>query len=130
MPKPECQMRAPRSRLARSDWGDSDFFRHLSFVICHWELSSNATHRPLRLDEIGLADVMAFLLVPDDLTEPLLDGFIRSPAAQQRLQILLPETEQARAKFAVGRQAEAIAMAAERLAHRRDDADLAAAVGE
>src|SRR5438552_12312253 len=93
-------------------------------------LSPDATHRPLRLNEIRFADVMAFLLLPDDFLKALTEGLIRSTAAQQRFQVLLGEAEQAGADFAVGGQAKAIAMAAKRLAHRRDDADLAAAIGE
>src|SRR5439155_1023426 len=93
-------------------------------------LSPNATHRPLGLDEIRFADVMAFLLLPDDFLKTLPDNVIRSPAAQQRLQIRLGEAEQAGADFAVGGQAQPIAMAAKRFADRRDNADLATAIGE
>src|SRR5436309_10393756 len=49
----------------------------------------DATHRALGLNEIRFADVMAFLLVPDDFLKALPDGFIRSAAAQQRFQVRL-----------------------------------------
>jgi hypothetical protein len=92
-------------------------------------LSPDTTHRPLGLDEIRFADVMAFLFLPDDFLKTPAEGFIGSPAAQPRFQVVFGEAEQAGAYFAVGGQAQAIAMAAKGFAHRRDDADLAAAIG-
>src|SRR6185369_1786752 len=76
------------------------------------------------------ADVMAFLLVPDNLPKPFHNPLVAGCAAQQRLQIVLRQAEEAGADFAVGGQSEAVAMSAERLAHRRDQADLPATVGE
>src|ERR1043165_7389211 len=94
------------------------------------KLSPDATHRPLRLDEIRLADMMAFLLLPDDFLKALTEGLIGSAAPQQWFQVRLGEAEQAGADFAVGGQGQAIAMAAKRFAHGRDDPDPTAAGGK
>src|SRR5207247_7549328 len=93
-------------------------------------LSPDATHRPFRLNEIWFADVMAFLLLPDDFLKALPEGLVGGTAAQQRFQIRLGEAEQAGPDFAVGGQAKAVAMAAKRFAHRRNNSDLTLAVGE
>ena len=53
-----------------------------------------------------------------------------APGAQRRAQVGLAELEQAGAQLAVGGQADAVAVAAERLGDRVDEADAARAVGE
>ena len=70
------------------------------------------------------------LLVPDHPLKPANDLGIRSPVPQQRTQVVLRNAEQAGANLAVRSQADAIAVSAKRLADRRDDAKLAAAIGE
>src|SRR4051812_36878673 len=56
------------------------------------------------------------------------DLVVRSAAAQQRLQVVSRLGEEAGIERALGRQAHACARRAERLRHRGDDADFAAAV--
>src|SRR5207248_2253280 len=58
----------------------------------------------------------------------LRDGRVVVTAAQQRAQIVALRREEARVEATVGGEPRARAVAAERLRHRRDDADLAAAV--
>src|ERR1017187_1044269 len=73
---------------------------------------------------------MAGFLLPNDALEPAGDLIIRRPRAQFRAQIVLFHAEQARADLAVRREPDAIAVAAERLADRRDDPDLATPIRE
>src|SRR5437016_9947364 len=93
-------------------------------------LAPDATHRAGRRHEVRFTDVMAGLLLPNHALKPFADIRVRMSIAQSRTQVVLSDTEEASADFAVGRQSNAIAMAAERLAYRRDDADLAAAIGK
>ncbi len=91
-------------------------------------LPANATHGPGRLDKVRLANMVAGLLLPDNGTQKILHRAVGGAAPQQRPQIVLGHAEEAGADFAVGGQADAVAMAAERFADRGDDADFAAPV--
>src|ERR1017187_7306254 len=92
--------------------------------------SADATHRARGRNEVWLANVMPGFLAQDDRFEPLAYFIVGIAISKQRAQIVLGHAEQAGADFAVGGEPDAIAMAAKRFAHRRDDADFAATVGE
>src|SRR5947207_2661526 len=68
--------------------------------------------------------VLLFLL-PNRVPEKTFDLGIGSAVAQEGLQIGFFETEKTRAKFPVGGQPQAIALAAEGFSHRCDDSELA-----
>ena len=56
--------------------------------------------------------------------------FVRGAAAHLAVQIVVPDGKQAGANFAVGGDANAAAVSAERMRHRRDDSDFSDAVVE
>src|SRR3954454_3687423 len=73
---------------------------------------------------------MLELLAPDGRADDLVQLRVRGPAAQRLAQVGLVDREQARAQLAVGGQANPVAVGAERLRYRVDEADLALPVGE
>ena len=83
-----------------------------------------------RLDEARLADVVLELLAPHGVADDLLELAIVGALAQRGAQVGLVQREQARAQAAVGGQPDPVAVAAERLRDRIDEADPALAVGE
>src|SRR5690606_37254250 len=87
-------------------------------------LATDAAHRAGRLLKTFLADVMAGLLAEDHGREPSGDIVVARARAQQRFQIVLHKAEQAGPDLSVSGQAYAVAVPAERLRNRRDDADL------
>ena len=66
-------------------------------------LATNTTHRPLRLNELGFADVVSRLFLPNDLAQALSNLIIISAAAQHGFDVVLVDAEQAGADFAIGR---------------------------
>jgi hypothetical protein len=78
------------------------------------------------LNEIRFADVMAGFLLPRHAPEKIGDVVVPCSVAKQASQVVLDDAEEAGADFAVGGHADPIAMAAKRLADRRDDADFGA----
>ena len=67
---------------------------------------------------------------PTALQQDLLDGGLPAALPERLLDVELVVVQQAQVELAVGRQAHAVARAAVGLAHRRDEADDAAAAGE
>ena len=91
--------------------------------------AADTAHRAGGLHEVGLADVVAGFLLPHNPAQPIRDGRIVVAAiAQSRAQVVLGHAEKARANLAVGGEAKTVAMSAKGFAHRRDDADLSAAI--
>src|SRR5262245_18757081 len=92
--------------------------------------AADGAHRASGLDEARLVDVMLELLAPDGLAHYVLEVRVGRSGADRPTQVGLVEREQAGAQLAVGGEPDAVAVAAERLGHRVDEADRAAAVGE
>src|SRR3954468_5720638 len=92
--------------------------------------AADRAHRARRLHEPRLVDAVLELLAPDGLADDPLDLVVARAVAQRRAQVGLVDREQAGAQAAVGGKADAVAVAAERVADRVDEADLALAVGE
>src|SRR6266404_4086022 len=91
-------------------------------------LSPDMHHCPRRLNKIRLADVVARFFSLDNPTDELHEIVIRSSAAHQFMQVVVPNGEQAGANLAVGGDADAAAMAAEGMRNRRDDSNFANAI--
>ncbi len=87
-------------------------------------------HRARRLDEPRLADPVLELLAPHGVTDDLLQLGVGGAVSDRAPQVGLVEREQARAQAAVGGEPDPVAVAAERLRDRVDEADLPVAVGE
>ena len=84
----------------------------------------------VRLDEAGLADVVLELLAPHGVTDDPLELGVRGALAQRPTQVGLVQREQACAEPPVGSETDAVAVTAERLGYRIDEADPAAAVSK
>src|SRR5690242_685396 len=93
-------------------------------------LSADATHRAGGGLEVGFADVVAGFFLGNDAVQPFIDLLVGTAIAEEFAQVVLDDAEEAGADFAVGGQADAVAVAAEGFAHGGDDADFPAAVGE
>src|SRR5580704_18684627 len=93
-------------------------------------LAADGGHAASGLDEPGLADVVLQLLEPDRVADDPRELVVVGSVAERTAQVGLVQREQARAQVAVGRQANAVTIAAERLGHRVYEADLAVAVRE
>ena len=78
-----------------------------------------------RLHEAGLVDPVLELLAPHGVADDLLEVVVGRAGAQRRAQVGLADAEQAGAQLAVGGQADAVAVAAERLGDRVDEPDAA-----
>src|SRR5690349_1882297 len=101
-------------RAASVSWGLAANVRHLDFGL------------PCRF-------FRSYFRIPIGTTLPyrgdlIADLVIRGATAHQRLQVVPGLREEAGEEGALGGEAHAVAGGAERLRHRRDDADLAAAV--
>src|SRR4051794_19514848 len=92
--------------------------------------AADRAHRARRLHEPRLVDTVLELLAPDGLADDPRDVVVARAVAQRRAQVGLVDREQARAQAPVGGEADAVAVTAERVADRVDEADLALAVGE
>src|SRR5262245_17352419 len=73
---------------------------------------------------------MARFFLPNHIEQELTQLFVRLPLAQGRAQVVFGDAEQASPQLSVRGQAQAVAMSAERLADRGNDADLAWSVGK
>src|SRR5216684_113812 len=97
----------------------------------NFPLAADKDHGARRLDEAGLIDAVAFLFFHDngvDIGDQVLIG---SSFAQQRAQVMVVLAEETGAELAIGSQADARAVPAERLGYGSDEADFAGcAVGE
>src|SRR5579875_1040697 len=92
--------------------------------------AADRRHRARGLDEPGLADVVLELLAPDRVPDDARDLGVARPGAQRAAQIGLVQREQAGAQPAIGGEPDAVAVGAERLGDRVDEADPAVGVGE
>jgi radical SAM superfamily enzyme YgiQ (UPF0313 family) len=95
----------------------ADFVPLLEAVLAARGLSSNRVHRPRRGDEASAVDLVAFPLGGDRGADDAGDLLVGSAAAQQALDVGLLDREQAVAQGAVGGEADAVAVLAERAAH-------------
>src|SRR3954464_11583153 len=75
---------------------------------------TNATHRAAGGDEPFFANVVAIFFLKDNVLKILPEMIVRGSVAQSLADVVLGNTEQAGAHFAVRSEAQAIAMAAER----------------
>ena len=82
---------------------------------------------PLEAVEI---DLVAGFLGDEGGADSLLDIRVSGAGANQFFEVVLVGGEQAGAQFAVGGHADAVAVVAERVTDRSDDADFAFSVGE
>src|SRR4051794_8105480 len=89
------------------------------------QLPANRAHRARRLDEARLAHVVLQLLAPHRVADERRQLRVRGTRAQRLAQIGLVHREEARAQLALRRQPHAVAVGAERLGDRVDEADLA-----
>jgi hypothetical protein len=77
----------------------------------------------------GRCDLMPLPLARQIAADQRGDLVVRRSGSHQPFHIVLFDREQALAQFAIGRDAQAVAVHAERAAHRRDEAHAAAAIG-
>src|SRR5207237_4825289 len=80
--------------------------------------------------ETGIVDAVLELFVTNGKADQLGEPLVARSVPQRRLQIPLAAREQARAELAVRGQADPVAIGAERLRDRVDEAELALSVGE
>src|SRR5579871_3756026 len=92
--------------------------------------AADAAHRALRRHKIRLADMVPLFFLPHDGLEIRGKFLVRLAVAETRAQVVFRDAEQAGADLAVGGQPQAIAMAAERLANGRNQADFAAPISK
>src|SRR5579862_3504 len=95
-----------------------------------YPLASDMHHGPRGGNKIGFADMMAFFFLLDHATNEFPQFVVGSPAAHLAVEVMVPNRKQAGADFAVGCNANAAAMSAERMRHRRDDSNFPNAVFE
>ena len=91
--------------------------------------AADLVHGPLGPDEIVAADAVGRGLGPDAVADQVGDFVVAAAAAEECAGVPLGGREQAVADLALGREPQAVAVAAERLRHGLDEADAAAAVG-
>src|SRR5512142_2999824 len=91
---------------------------------------SDVHHRPGCRHEIRFADVVALFFHHDDFGDVLRDLRVAVAPAHAAGEVVFDDGEQAGAELTVGGDADAAAMAAERMRHGRDDADLPESVIE
>ena len=95
-------------------------------LVARRALAADLAHRPRRLAEPRLVDPMLQLLAPHGVPDDLLQRVVARAGAQRLPQIGLVDREQAGPQLAVGGDADAVAIRAEGLGDRVDEADLAA----
>src|SRR5665811_1661153 len=87
-------------------------------------------HRARRLHKAGLVDAVFQLLAPNRLAQDCCDLRVACAIAQWLAQVGLSEREEAGPQATLGGEADAVALGAERLGDRADEADRPGAVGE
>src|SRR4051812_39498385 len=92
--------------------------------------AADGGHRARWLHEAGLVDAVLELLAPDGVADDRLQLVVADAGAQRRAQVGLVDREEAGPQAALGCDPDAVAVAAERLTDRVDEADPALAVGE
>src|ERR1019366_2449296 len=85
-------------------------------------------HRSRRGDESRLADMVALFFVLDGAKDELDHLFVAATRLHQGSQVVFADREQAGANLAIRGNTNAAAVAAKRMRHRSNDADLANAV--
>src|SRR6266567_3451382 len=85
-------------------------------------------HRPRSRHKVRLADMVPFFLLRDHAPDELRQLIVGGSAAHLRVQVVIPDRKQAGANLAVAGDADAAAMSAEGMRHRRNDANLADSV--
>src|SRR5947209_7805450 len=96
-----------------------------------WRRSAaDRRHRPRRLDEARLADVVLELLAPHGIADDPLELRVVRSSAQRRAEVGFTQREQARPQPPVRREADSVAVGAEWLRDGIDEADSAVAVGK
>src|SRR6476659_943291 len=93
-------------------------------------LSADVDHGAGGGNEVGLTNVMAGFLAFHNAADELNQRFVARAAPHQFGEVVIPDGEEAGADLAVGSDAHAAAVAAERMGNRSNDADLTDAVGE
>src|ERR687897_3282296 len=93
-------------------------------------LPADPAHGPRRGAEARLVDVMLQLLAPHGVADDPLQLSVVRAGAQRVAQVGLVAGEEAGAKLSVAGQADPVAVGAERLRDRVNEADLARAVGK
>src|ERR687897_1244932 len=94
------------------------------------DLAPYPAHRPRRGAEAGLVDVVLELLAPHGVADDSLELRVVGAVAKRRPQVGLVAGEEAGPQLAVAGQPDPVAVGAERLRDRVDEADLAASVSE
>src|SRR4051812_13690371 len=102
----------------------------VAHASCAVRLAADVHHAARRLFKTGLADMVARFLFTDHGMNVGDDFGIGVAGAHASGQIVIEDGKQARADLAIGGKTHAAAMSAERMRHRRDDADLSDAVVE
>ena len=90
----------------------------------------NATHRAAGGDEPFFANVVAIFFLKDNVRKLLPKIIVGGSVAQTLADVVLGDTEEAGAHFAICGEAQAIAMATERFGYRGNDSDFAYAIWE
>jgi hypothetical protein len=91
-------------------------------------LTPDAAHGSRRGDKIRLANAVPRLFLPDYFTQIITKFSVASSIPKERPDIVFRDAEQASANLSVRRQPNAIAMAAEGLAHGSNDSEFACTV--
>src|SRR5262245_14591188 len=89
-------------------------------------LTADLAHRPRRLTEARLGHVVLQLLAPDRVADDLRQRPVAGAGAERRAQVGFVQAEEAGAELAFRRQADAVAVRAERLRDRAHEAHFAA----
>src|ERR1017187_7997658 len=97
--------------------------------LARWALPPDRVHGPRRGHELGGVDFVAFPLAGHVAADQRGDFLVRGPRAHRRLHVVFLYGEQAVPQLAIRGQTEAVAVQAEGLAHRGDEADSPAAIG-
>jgi len=88
-------------------------------------LPADEHHRARRRHEIRGVDPVPFFLFIDDRSDVGRHIVVRRSFTEQSAQVVILFAEQAGSQLSISREADARAVSAERLRHRRDQADLA-----
>src|SRR5215813_10329773 len=101
------------------------FLRASSCSLWRTSSSSNTRHRPQRLHELRVIDVMPVFFLFNCSNDEINQLLARSAFTQQPFDVVFDSRKQTGADHSVGGQANAAAMTAERLGDRVDESDLA-----
>src|SRR5579863_2464521 len=91
---------------------------------------ADVNHRPRRRYEIWFADVVTLFFLCYHSANELFEFLIARPTAHLRVQVVIPDREQARADLAVAGDANPAAVPAERMRHGSDNANFSDSIFE